>query len=218
MYTNSRFGIKDISMKDTAEVIAESASTIDWSSWVMVGATIVLVILTGVYVLLTRKILQSQSDPCVVLTVVHDNDRPTILKLVAHNIGQGIARDVGFEFSHPLPAKAYGLTEDSTKAVGYIEDGPLVSGIPALGPGESREVDWGQYGGLKSALGDTTIVATCHFRNNTKQMPPVQCPLEVDSFAGTTAHKSVSAELVQEVKNIATNLERLSKNVGKLQK
>jgi hypothetical protein len=52
---------------------------LDWSAWVTALATLVLAVLTFVYVRLTKKILDAQSDPCVILTVVHDEDRTTIL-------------------------------------------------------------------------------------------------------------------------------------------
>jgi len=51
--------------------IAEVMAGLDWSAWVTALATLVLAILTFVYVRLTKKILDAQSDPCVVLTVVH---------------------------------------------------------------------------------------------------------------------------------------------------
>ena len=129
------------------KMISDISSSIDWSAWVTAIATLILAILTFIYVKLTRRILSSQSDPCVVLTVVHDENRPTILQLVVKNVGTGIAYDVHFGFSQPIPAKAWGLTTDKAKQTALMNDGPLINGIPALGPGESRKIDWGQFGG-----------------------------------------------------------------------
>lgn len=131
----------------TAKLTAEFISTLDWSAWITALATLILAGLTFVYVVLTRKILAGQSEPCVVLTVVHDQQRSTILQLVAKNVGAGLARDVRFEFSHPVPARAFGMSPENVEKPGLMEDGPLIDGIPALGPGESREIDWGQYHG-----------------------------------------------------------------------
>ncbi len=153
---------------------------LDWSDWVTSIGTLILAILTFVYVRLTSRILSSQSDPCVVLTVVHDKDRPSILQIVARNVGPGLAKDIRFTFSRPLPAKAFGLTGLSSKKVETMSEGPLISGIPALGPGESREIDWGQYGGLKEAIGNNKIIATCYFKKDSKEMKTIVCPLEVD--------------------------------------
>ena len=167
--------------------ITEFAQSVNWSPWVTAVATIVLAILTYRYVKLTRKILATQSEPCVILTVVHDDDRATVLQLVARNVGTGLAHDIRFEFSRPLPSRAFGLSESDAKEVTEMKDGPLIDGIPALGPGECRKIDWGQYGGLVAALGNEPILATCKFKKDGKEMRPTQCPLDVASFVGTVA-------------------------------
>jgi len=124
-------------MESTAvNTIQQMMSTVDWSAWVTAVATLILAILTFVYVRLTKRILESQSDPCIIVSVVHDNDRPTILQLIAKNIGNGLAHDISFEFSRPIPKNAWGLSKEQAKDVQPMEDGPFVLGIPALGPGE----------------------------------------------------------------------------------
>lgn len=178
--------------------------------WVTAVATSVLAILTIIYVRLTKKILDNQSNPCVIITVVHDKDRPTLLQLVVRNIGTSIAYDVRFEFSRKLPARAWGLQKPRDDQPTEMNDGPLIEGIPALGPGESRRIDWGQYGGLHAFIGDSPILATCRFKKNfTKEMPPQSCPLEVASFKGTVAAETP-------VVNIAKNLEKIATMIGYL--
>lgn len=145
-------------------------------------ATLILALLTFIYVRLTGKILSSQTDPFVILTVVHDEDRPSILQLVAKNVGSGLARDIRFEFLQPIPFKAFGLTIENSKKAGIMTEGPFINGIPALGPGECRKMDWGQFGGLKASIGESKIIATCRFKKNSKEMEPVICPLDVESF------------------------------------
>ena len=120
--------------------IIECVALIHWSPWVTAGATIVLAVLTYRYVRLTGKILATQSEPCVILTVVHDDDRATVLQLVARNVGTGLAHDIRFEFSRPLPARAFGLSEsDARKVTGNnltIASGPDV--LWGCAPRESR--------------------------------------------------------------------------------
>jgi hypothetical protein len=70
----------------TIQFITGGAQSIDWTSWVTASATFVLAVLTFIYVRLTGKILSTQSDPCVILSVVHDEERLTILQLVARNV------------------------------------------------------------------------------------------------------------------------------------
>jgi len=198
------------------KMISDISSSIDWSAWVTAFATLVLAILTFVYVILTRKILSSQSDPCVVLSVIHNEDRSTILQLIAKNVGTGLAHDVRFEFSHPIPARAWGLSLDKAKKAEEMTDGPLINGIPALGPGESRKIDWGQYGGLKASIGDSKIIATCRFKKNGKEMPPVICPLDVESFAGTVAAESPLSKTAKELEKISKTIQHLKSGFPKL--
>ncbi len=196
--------------------ITEYAASIDWSAWITAIATFVLAALTFVYVRLTGSILAAQSDPCVILTVVHDEERATILLLVARNVGTGLAHDIRFEFSRPLPARAFGLSEADAKEAKEMKSGPLIDGIPALGPGECRKIDWGQYGGLVAALGNEPIVATCRFKKNGKDMPPIQCPLDVTSFAGTVAVESPEAKAAKELEKISKSIQHLASELHTL--
>lgn len=196
--------------------VTEFAKSVNWSPWVTAVATIVLAVLTYRNVKLTGKILAIQSEPCVILTVVHDDGRPTILQLVARNIGTGLAQDIRFEFSRPLPARAFGLSKSDAKAVTEMKDGPLIDGIPALGPGEYRKIDWGQYGGLVAALGNEPIITTCRFKKNDKDMEPTQCPLDVASFADTVAVESSAAKTAKELEKLSESIKTLASGFSKL--
>lgn len=190
---------------------------IDIGSWITAIATLILAILTGMYVLLTKKILQAQSDPCVIITVVHDQDRPTILQLVVKNIGNGLAHDISFKFSKPLPNHAWGITAGNAKDAEEMKDGPLILGIPALGPGEERKIDWGQYGGLIKNIGEKPITATSFFKKNDKQMKPVKCYLDVKSFEGTNASESPVAQIAKHIENISKEVNHISTGFRKPQ-
>ena len=117
--------------KEIVEFLRSIITSLDWSDWVTAIGTLVLAILTFIYVRITNKILASQSDPCVVLTVVHDEDRASLLQLVAKNVGTGLAQDIRFSFSQPLPARAFGLTAQNAKKAKTMDEGPLINGIPA---------------------------------------------------------------------------------------
>jgi len=88
--------------------------------------------------------------------------------------------------------------------------GPLINGIPALGPGETRKIDWGQYGGLMAAIGDTEIIATCRFRKNNKEMPPTKCPLDVKSFKGTISTEAPIAKTARELEKISKSIQKVT--------
>jgi hypothetical protein len=190
--------------------------SIDISAWITALATIILAILTFIYVRLTGKILEANSDPCVILSVIHDSNRPTFLQLVAKNIGVGLAQDISFEFSRPIPARAFGLSVEKAEVAEVMTDGSIIDGIPALGPGEERKIDWGQYGGLIKNLGLEPVIVKCHFKKRGKIMPPVECKLDVKSFAKTVAVRPPDAQLAKEIEKISRTLNHLASGFSKL--
>jgi hypothetical protein len=198
------------------KTFGEFASSLDWSAWVTATATLVLTFLTFVYVRLTKAILEAQSDPCVVLTVVHEDAHPTIIQLVAKNIGTGLANDIRFEFNHAIPEKAFGITKREATGVRLMKHGPLINGIPALAPGEVRKMYWGQYGGLKDALNGKDIVATCRFRKGKKEMPAMQCPLDIESFFNTVAAEPPVLTAAKSLSEISKDLRAIAKGYHKI--
>lgn len=190
------------------QVMPASTSGIDWSAWVTAAASILLALLTFVYVRLTKRIIDSQTDPCIFVSVVDDDDRPTVIQLVIKNIGTGIARDINFEVSRPL-FKAWGVSPTDEIKVESMQKGPLIDGIPVLGPGEKRRITWGQYGGLKKALGDDPIIVKCRFHKGKKLMPTIECKLDVKSFAGTAANEKPILTIARQLEKISSNLEHV---------
>ena len=195
--------------------ILNIAKSLDWSPWITSIATLVLAILTVVYVRLTKRILDAQSDPCVIVSVIPDDERSTVLQLVVRNIGTNLAHDIFFEFSRPIPAHAWGILKDEAKKAEEMTYGPLIDGIPALGPGEQRKIDWGQYGGLLKNLGSDPVTVTCRFKKNGKTMPPVECKLDVKSYEGTIAAE-VTVDVERPIAKVASELEKISKDLHHL--
>jgi hypothetical protein len=191
------------------ELIAYISKSLDWSAWVQAIATIVLAILTFIYVRLTKRIIEAQSEPRVILSVIHDEARSSILQLVVRNVGSGLAQDISFQFSRPIPHRAFGISIDQAKTAEEMKDGPLIDGIPALGPGEERRIDWGQYGGLVKNLGGEPVIVKCMFKKNGKKMPPVECKLDVKSFKGIVAAEVPIAKIARDIEEISNNLKLL---------
>ncbi len=88
--------------------------------------------------------------------------------------------------------------------------GPLAVGIPTLGPGDSRILDWGQFGGLNAVLGDRPIDVTVRYRHGKKEMDPIVAHLEVKSFEGTIAHQSELGEAVKALEKIAVAADKIA--------
>ncbi len=184
------------------------------------AATVILAVLTGIYVWLTHKLLRAQSEPHVVLYARSDELRPGLIELVIHNLGRTVARDVRFEFSRPMVWRAYGMAEQDAKPGEPMTDGPLMTGIPALGPGEMRRITWGQYGGLKKELGDAKITVTTRFKGSRKNdLPPVVSELDVLSFAHTDiSERDPTLRLVGEVRELRKTLESIHRDVREVTK
>ncbi len=196
--------------------IPVSSSGIEWSAWVTAIASLVLAVLTFIYVRLTKRIIDSQTDPCVTVSVVHDDERRSVIQLVIKNIGTGIARDINFEPSRPIPHKAWGIAPNKENKFETMHYGPLVDGIPVLGPGEERKIDWGQLGGLKQALGQEPIIVKCKFYKGKKLMPTVECKLHVKSFEGTVANEKPIVTIAKQLEKVSCNLEHVITGSKKL--
>ena len=73
---------------------------------------------------------------------------------------------------------------DGDRPMLMMESGPLIDGIPALGPGDKREMVRGPYGGLMKAIGEEGIEVKCRFKFGKEEMDPVYCTLDIKSFTG----------------------------------
>jgi len=191
------------------EGVAQATSSTSVTDIVSAGSAFALVVLTAVLARYTwglakeaRKTRESQTRPNVIVTAVHDENRPTIIQLVIRNIGHGLATNVTFETSRPLFI-AYGLDEETGEEAKPIDRGPFTTGIPALGPGESRIISWGQPGGLLKMLGSSTITITCKYEFEGQLMPPNVCHVDIESFMGTVANDSLELRAVKALETIA---------------
>lgn len=178
-------------------------STTLWTVVASAGA-LLSAAFAAVYVWLTFRLVRSQTDPHVVVYVKHDESRPTILIIVIENVGGGLATGISFETSRPVPTAAWGVGVEEASPAETMVRGPLIDGIPTLGPRDCRKITWGQFGGLKRALNDVPIDVTCKFHRGKRQMPETTSHLEVNSFSDTDATGSEGARLVAALDGIQT--------------
>ena len=184
--------------------------------WVLLGiavgnllVTAVLVYLTSRYVKLTNQLVQTQEAPYVVVYTRHDESRPSILQIIIENVGRGVAEDIRFELSRPIPGSAFGIEIKSAKKPEIMNSGPLIEGIPGLGPGDRRKITWGQYGGLSLGLGQNAVYVTTKFKYRGREMNPVTNFLDIKSFEGTDAtDPDGSRQSAKELKRIADVIEK----------
>ena len=193
----------------------------DWTSVAMFWATAGLVLVSLFATVLNYWLVRSSHDPHVVVYSASDPDRSTGLVLVVKNVGRGLAYDIRFDTSEPIPWKAWGVNEKEAKTSEVMEEGPLVDGIPLLAPQESRVMNWGQFGGLKAALNGRSIRITATYEsrgvlpwNPTEHM--TESVVEVDSFAGTVAHELPLISIQRELAKIRQTLDSLARGSRQL--
>jgi hypothetical protein len=160
---------------------------------------------------LTESLVRVQTEPYVVVYVHHDMSLPSMLQIVIENLGRGIAEDVEFALSARLPMRAFGRDEATASMPVEMNIGPLINGIPTLGPGAKRTINWGEYGGLHKFLQDKTVTVDARCKFGSKKIPVVRSTLEVASFVIENATDTgYTRQSVEQLTRIAKALEDLA--------
>lgn len=123
--------------------------------WASIAAAIVALSATAVNYLFFR----SQVDPHVIVYATTDERRPSIVILTIENVGKSMAKNVTFGFSGVFPKCAFGIEKEKAAQPAEMDEGPLISGIPSLGPGAKRVITWGQYGDYIKRLGTSRLTS-----------------------------------------------------------
>jgi hypothetical protein len=178
-----------------------------WTALASLGAS-VSAVFAAIYTRLTYQLVRIQLDPNVIVYTRADRDRPSIIVLTIENIGRGIAKSISFMPSRAIPEKAYGLSLTDGPPAGVMTDGPLVEGIPALGPGSTRDITWGQYGGLRRALGDEPLRLRFTYHSDKRSFTG-DALLEVKSYHATDASAGPHVVAARSLESMANSLEEI---------
>ncbi len=163
--------------------------------------------------------MQSERAPHVVVRAELDEERSSIITLVIENIGKSVAFGVGFTLSRPIPEYAWGVSVDeaSSKTFANMQSGPLFSGIPALGVGERRVLNWGQYGGLRAALGEGVVQCNASYRDSGGRQHGSTSILDICSFEGVDCTTRPHVKLADNIERIAKTLDHVATGFSKPQ-
>src|ERR1700676_356031 len=184
--------------------MTSQAAILFWTALAALGASVSAVI-AALYTRLTYRLVRLQTDPKGIVYTRDDPDRPSVIVLVIENIGREVAEAVTFRPSRPIPAKAWGISLNDAPAAATMADGPLIDGIPALGPGGTRIITWGQLGGLRRALGDTPLQLSFTYRCG-KRVFTGWAELEVNSYIATDASTRPHVVVARSLQNMAESL------------
>ncbi len=175
----------------------------------MFWTSIVLVFVTVSATYINYRIYRLHKDPEVIVYSEHDLKRPSIINLIIENVGSGIAKNIEFSSDKPIPNRAFGIDENAPSPK-HMTKGPLVVGIPELGPKSKRVITWGQYNGLIKGLGIETLTITVKYSAKKVffRAPNFQSDftLDVKSYEGTDASEQnwdkKAAESLERIANI----------------
>jgi len=151
----------------------------------------------------------------VVVYAQVDKTRPTVINLVIHNIGKGIAKDIHFICPTGIPKKAYGIS-GLTDPLKLYDSGAFINGLPILFSDEKLIYSWGQYGGLKEALNGTPLEIEITFYSRTnlqliKRKIKNKVVIDPTAFEGVDiSESSFEREVKIALKDIAKHLEKIS--------
>jgi len=152
----------------------------------------------------------------VVVYAKVDLTRPTMINLVIHNIGKGVARDINFISPNGIPEKAYGI-EGLSEPKKIYESGALVDGLTILFPDEKLVYSWGQFGGLEEALDRKPLEITITFYSRTalqicKRKIVNKVTVNPMEFSGISiSEPSFQTEIKKSLKEISESLKKMSK-------
>ena len=174
----------------------------DWMSILLGVLSTIAAVFSAAGAVLAWKIAKQAFEwqrrrgaPEVRVTVRTDPECPQIIFIVIENAGGSIAYNVRFELSRPIPASAFVIEASAAKQKAFegMDNGPLITGVPALAPGDVRKLVWGQYGGIYSWLGDGFVRVVANFKDESGEPRETLSVLEVKSFEHTDASGDDSA-------------------------
>jgi hypothetical protein len=184
-----------------------------WTEAVSVGSAAISAAAAVGAVYAALAAYKAQFMPEVVVYVRHDELRPTLLQIVIENIGRGVAKDVRFHAARDIPDRAWGLNQTDIKPAEVMKSGPLINGIPLLAPGQRRVLAWGQFAGIKRALGAEPITLRCEYKHGRKKMLDEEFLLEIDSFERTDAVGNEEYRVIKELERMSKSLDHIAKTL-----
>ena len=144
-----------------------------------------------------------QGAPDVVVYIRAHAKRGTFMMIRIENIGRGVATNIKFEPSRPIP-----FSSDSEKV---MASGPLIDGIPSLVSGEIRDVMWSEYRVLEKVIGDDPITIDYNYFHGKKKLKG-STQIDVKSFMNSPASGEPIAVIADNVAQISRNIQKITRN------
>lgn len=175
--------------------------------------SLVAVIIATASTVISYLLFRDAKDPEVVVFATPDERRPSIINLIIENTGRSAAWDVAFTSSIPVPQHAFGI--ENAEQPKSMDHGPIVNGIPCLGPGSKRVITWGQFDGIRKGIGDGYLdIEATYFSHPSLAFKArrhvTKSRLDIKSFENTDASDhNWDKKIAEELKTIASAITRM---------
>ena len=126
----------------------------------------------------------------------------TFMMIRIENIGRGVATNIQFKPSRPIP--------HSTNSAKDMSNGPLINGIPSLVSGEVRDVMWSEYRILEKAIGDEPITINFTYNHGKKKLKG-SSQIEVKSFVNSPTSGEPIAVIADNVAHINRSIQKMTR-------
>jgi hypothetical protein len=130
----------------------------------MLTVTAVLALLTALYVHLTYRILQVQTDPHIVVYLKKDDHNG--IHVVVDNIGNGVARDICFAPGAKTDEGTWERILDRECVLPSVHAHVFRSGLPSLPPHKKRVLLWGEVSTIHNAF-PSGVAVRCSYKRAT---------------------------------------------------
>lgn len=154
-------------------------------------ATVVVACATLKYVKLTSDLLRESqtlrinaASANVTIRARRAVELSSVVELVVRNHGPSLATQIRFNTPPELRSHLWNHNVD-TNGWGNPDKGPLVAGIPVLGPGEEIVVPWGVERTLDQRLGEKAIPVRIEWVSLNGQRASAEMNVSLGSFSGT---------------------------------
>jgi hypothetical protein len=176
---------------------------IEWiihhSNLVIAISTSLLCVLTGFHVLYTKKLLEQQSRPKIVVSATPDEIYGSLINYRIENIGLGVAKNVRFDLIGEFPP----LNSSNASGEGS-KFGPLTNGVSFLPPSERLVFLWGEFSSLREGIGEKPLRIRCAYYSMSDKFYSEVFPISINHHALTYTRTAPLQQIADSLKKIGS--------------
>ncbi|HCL58505.1 hypothetical protein [Acinetobacter variabilis] len=177
---------------------------------------ILTLIISLTALLVTYAVFKSDQQPQILIFATPHYGKESLIQLHVKNIGKSIAHNVRIFSDQPIPQAAFGIEKlNSNKQ--FFDSGIFKNGITVFPPNQSYIYDWGQYGGLKESLKNTSITftVTYFYKHPLNLWKTKITNISIIDINELESLPSSNGGILEQLKNINKSLTTLNQKIEK---